>query len=74
MAKSEDCCASARPKPSVDKRDTLMQKCMNLGFRGGFTCCVPGCFSNSNSNRDVDLSFYLNPNGKSKDKVLLGKK
>ena len=49
-----------------------MQKGMNLGGRGGFTCCVPGCFSNSN--RDVDLSFYVIPNGKSKEKILLRKK
>ena len=49
-----------------------MQKGMNLGGRGGFTCCVPGCFSNSN--RDVDLSFYVIPKGKSKEKILLRKK
>ena len=36
---------------------------------GGFTCCVPGCFSNSK--RDTNLSFYNIPNGKSKDKQLL---
>ena len=39
---------------------------------GGFTCCVPGCFSNSK--RDTNLSFYNIPNGKSKDKQLLRKK
>jgi len=29
---------------------------------GGFTCCVPGCFSNSK--RDVNLSFYGFPKEK----------
>ena len=30
---------------------------------GGFTCCVPGCFSNSK--RDINLSFYGFPKEKS---------
>ena len=72
VAKSEECCASARSKPSVDECDALMEKGMNLGGRDGFTCCVPGFFSNSN--RDVDLSIYLIPNRKSKEKILLPKK
>ena len=71
-AKSEECCASARPNPIVDECDALMQKGMNLGGRCGFTCCVPRCISNSN--RDVDLSFCVIPNGKSKEKILLRKK
>ena len=71
-AESEECFASARPKSIVDECDALMQKGMNLGGRGGFTCCVPGCFSNSN--RDVDLSFYVIPDGKSKEEILLRKK
>ena len=64
--------ASARPKPSIGECDSLMQKGMKLGGRGGFTCCVPGCFGTSN--RDIDLSFYVTPNGKSKEKNLLRKK
>ena len=32
--------------------------------RGGFTCCVPGCFRNSR--KDQSLSFYRIP----KDKTL----
>ena len=72
VATNKEGCASARPKPSVGEYDSLMQKGMNLGDRGGFTCCVPGCFSNSN--RDVYLSFYVIPNGKSKEKILLMKK
>ena len=39
---------------------------------GGFTCCVPRCFSNSH--RNPDLSFYSIPNGKSKQKQELRKK
>ena len=72
MAKSEECIASSRPKPCVDECDALMGKKVNLGGRGGFTCCVPGCFSNSN--RDVDLTFFVIPNGNSKEKILLRKK
>ena len=69
VVESEDCCAAARPKPSVDERDAMMQKGMNLGGRGSFTCCVPGCVSNSN----VDHSFSVIPNGKSKENILLQK-
>ena len=29
---------------------------------GGFTCCVPGCFTNSK--RDTHLSFYVSPKEK----------
>ncbi len=36
---------------------------------GGFTCCVPECFSNSS--RNPELSFYAIPNGKSKEKLEL---
>ena len=72
VATNKEGCASARPKPSVGECDSLMQKGMHLGGRGGFTCCVPGCFSNSNT--DVDLSFYVIPNGKSKENILLIKK
>ena len=37
--------------------------------RGGYTCCVPYCFSNSKKNKH--LSFYSFPDGKSKEKQLL---
>ena len=33
---------------------------------GGYTSCVPGCFSNSK--RDRHLAFYVFSNGKSKEK------
>ena len=72
VATNKEGYASARPKPSFGEYDSLMQKGMNLGGRGGFTCCVPGCFSNSN--KDVDLSFHVIPKGKSKEKNLLMKK
>ena len=72
MATNKEGCASARPKTSVGECDSLMQKGMNVGGRGDFTCCVPGCFSNSN--RDVDLSLYVITNGKSKENILLIKK
>ena len=39
---------------------------------GGFTCCVPDCFSNSK--RNPELSFYNLPNGKSKERQELRKK
>ena len=39
---------------------------------GGITCCVPECFSNSL--RDPQLSFYVIPNGKSKEKQVLRKR
>ena len=32
------------------------------GGPGDFTCCVPGCFTNSK--RNLELSFYNFPNGK----------
>ena len=40
--------------------------------RGGYTCCVPYCFSNSK--RVKHFSFYSFPDGKSKEKQLLLKK
>ena len=69
---NEEGCASARPEHSISECDSLIQKSMSLGGRDGFTCCVPGCFSNSN--RGVDLSIYVTPNGKSKESILLRKK
>ena len=39
--------------------DTIRRK----GGPGGYTCCVPECFSNSK--RDSNLSFYSFPDGKS---------
>ena len=48
--------------------DTIRRK----GGPGGYTCCVPDCFSNSK--RDPNLSFYSFPDGKSEDKVLLRKR
>ena len=42
------------------------------GGPGGYTCCVPECFSNSK--RDPSLSFYSFPDGKLEDKVLLRKR
>ena len=38
----------------------------------GFTCCVPGCFSNNKKN--PELSFYNFPNGKSPESQELRKK
>ena len=40
-AKSEECCASARPKSIVDECDALMQKGMNLGGRGVLHAVYP---------------------------------
>ena len=39
---------------------------------GGYTCCVPECFSNSK--RDPSLSFYSFPDRKSEGTVLLRKR
>ena len=44
----------------------VVGECKRRTVVGGFTCCVPGCFSNSV--RDTGLSFYSIPNGKSKEK------
>ena len=44
----------------------VVRGCKTKTVVGGFTCCVPGCFSNSS--RDTGLSFYGIPNGKSKEK------
>ena len=48
--------------------DTIRRK----GGPGGYTCCVPECFSNSK--RDPNLLFYSYRHGKSEDKVLLRKR
>ena len=37
------------------------------GGAGGFTCCVPGWFTNNK--RNPELSFYNFPNGKSQESV-----
>ena len=42
------------------------------GGDGGFTCCVPGCFSNKKKN--PELPFYNFPNGKSPESQELRKK
>ena len=39
---------------------------------GGITCCVPECFNNSL--RNPELSYYVIPNGKSKEKQELRKR
>jgi len=39
--------------------------------RGGFTCCVPGCFNNSK--KDQTLSFYRIPKDKTLRKAWLHK-
>lgn len=41
------------------------------GGDGGFTCCVPGCFSN---NKNPELSFYNFPHRKSPESQELRKK
>ena len=41
-------------------------KIRRKGGPGGYTCCVPECFSNSK--QDPNLSFYSFPDGKSEDK------
>ena len=40
--------------------------------RGGFTCCVPGCFNNDKRNRGV--SFYKFPKDKKLKKIWLSRK
>ncbi len=50
-------------RPQMEKRS---------GGEGGFTCCIPGCFSNSK--RDNHLSFYDFLNGESSEKQLSRKK
>ena len=42
------------------------------GGPSGFTCCVPGCFTNSK--RNLELSFYNFPNGKNAQSKDLRKK
>ena len=42
------------------------------GGTGGYTCCVPECFSNSK--RNPHLSFYNYPDGQSEEKKLLRKR
>ena len=44
----------------------------NLKTRGGYTCCVPGCYNNNKKNKD--LHFYRFPQGQSKEKQQLRKK
>ena len=44
----------------------VVGECKRKTVVGGFTCCVPGCFSNSV--RDTGLSFYIISNGKNKEK------
>jgi hypothetical protein len=39
---------------------------------GGFTCCVPGCFTNSK--RNPEFSFYNFPSGKSEESKELRQK
>ena len=44
----------------------VVGECKRKAVVGGFTCCVPGCVSNSV--RDTGLSFYIVSNGKNKEK------
>ena len=66
----EDCFSKNSPgsltRPS---RHSLSE---NQVVVGGITCCVPGCFSNSL--RNPELSLYVIPNGKSKEKQELRKR
>ena len=52
--------------------DIKPQKERRRGGRGGYTCCVPGCYSNSK--KDKHLSFYNFPEGKSSEKQMLRKR
>ncbi|MCP4923277.1 MAG: THAP domain-containing protein, partial [bacterium] len=60
---------STRSAEDVDGPNSTSRR---SGGLGGFTCCVPNCFSNSKKNKN--LSFYAFPNGKSKEKQLLRKR
>ena len=44
----------------------------NQAVVGGITCCIPDCFSNSL--RNPELSFYVIPNGRGKEKQELRKR
>ena len=44
----------------------VVGECKRKTVVGGFTCCAPGC--SSNSVRDTSLSFYIISNGKNKEK------
>ena len=55
-----------------DKLKNLSPQSLDLATaRGGFTCCVPGCFSNSK--KDKALSFYRIPKDKKLRKAWLHK-
>ena len=58
------------PMNDLDRR--VESKRRKVGGGGGFTCCVPHCFSNNK--RDRHLKFYEFPSGGSKEKQLLRKK
>ena len=62
---SPTCASQSSGKSSKPKSSTS-------GGRGGFTCCVPGCFSNNK--RNPELSFYNFPNGKNEESQELRKK
>ena len=48
------------------------EKEVSLSNRGGYTCCVPGCYNNSKKNKE--LQFHGFPTGESKEKKQLRKK
>ena len=56
-------------RPDLSDNGKVLKK--SKSAVGGITCCVPECFSNSL--RDPDLSYYIIPNGRSKEKQELRK-
>ena len=49
-------------KITLIDRFCRVMRAKKRGGPGDFTCCVPGCFTNSK--RNLELSFYNFPNGK----------
>jgi len=52
MSEDSEACASA-------VESTITSNAQTTKPRGGYTCCVPGCYSNSK--REKNLSFYMIP-------------
>ena len=61
---SELVSASRESKISMVEATGMKDSRPTVKLRGGYTCCVPGCYSNSK--QEKHLSFYMIP----KDKIL----